>query len=99
MAVYALAALGFAAVWGVEIVNLFDPDFNEDRTLGDEFLTAQAIVGFFGVLLTVIAGGAGLAFATTAVRRWLVLVALSTACAFPLLAFWLFFLAGPAGSG
>ena len=97
MAVYAVAALWFAAIWVWGVVNLFDPNFNEDTTLGDDLLISQALVGFFGVLATVLAGGAGLAFARTAARRWLRWVAISTLCALPLFVSWIA-LAGPAGS-
>lgn len=98
IAVYALAALWFAAIWVSGVVDLFDPNFNEDKTLGDDFLIGQALVGFFGVLATLLASGAGLAFARSAARRWLPWVGLSTVCALPLFVFWLFVLAGPAGS-
>ena len=98
MALYALAALWFAGIWVLEVVDLFDPNFNEDRALGDELLIGQALVGCLGVLFTLVASGSGLAFARTTARRWLTWVGLITLCALPLLVFWLFFLAGPAGS-
>lgn len=98
MAVYAVAALSFAAIWALEAVDLFDPHFNEDKTLDDDFLIGQALVAFFGVLATLVTSGAGLAIARTADRRWLSWVGLGTVCALPLFVFWLFFLAGPAGS-
>ena len=42
MAVYAAAALVLAAIWVFGVVDLFDPNFNEDRTLSDDFLIGQA---------------------------------------------------------
>ncbi len=98
MAVYGVAALVVAAIWVLGVVDLFDPNFNEDRTLGDDLLISQALVGFLGVLATLVASGAGLAFARTATRQWLSWVGLSSLCAVPLFVFWLFVLAGPAGS-
>ena len=87
IAVYGLAALGFAAIWVVGVVELVDPNFNEDRTLGDYLLIAQAVVGLIGVLATLVASGAGFAFAGTATRRWLAWVGISSLCApFSLLA-------------
>ncbi len=98
IAVYALAALGFAAIWASGVVNLFDPNFSEDKTLSADLLIGQALVGFFGLLATLVASGSGLAFARTAARRWLPWVGFSTLCTVPLFVFWLFVLAGPAGS-
>lgn len=77
---------------------LFDPNFNEDKTLDSGFLVGQGLVALLGVLATVVAGGAALAIARTADRRWLPWVGLGTVSALPLLVFWLFALAGPAGS-
>lgn len=97
VAVYALAALSFAPIWVLEAVELFDPNFNTARDLGDDLLISQALLAFFGVLATLLASGAGLAFARTAARRWLRWVGISTFCAFTLFASWLV-LAAPAGS-
>ena len=98
MTVYAVAALVLAAIWVFGVADLFDPNFNEDRTLSDEFLIGQGAVGVLGVVAASIAGGAGLAFAGTATRRWLAWVGWGSVVAVPLFVFWLFVLAGPAGS-
>ncbi len=98
MAVYAVAALVLAAIWVFGVVDLFDPDFNEDRTLSDDFLIGQAAVGLLDAVAASVAGGAGLAFAGTATRRWLAWVGWGSVVAVPLFVFWLFVLAGPAGS-
>ena len=97
MAVYAPAALWFAAIWVSEAVELFDPNFNTEKDLGDDLLISQALLAFFGVLATLLASGAGLAFARTAGRQWLRWAGISTLCAFTLFASWLV-LAAPAGS-
>ncbi len=98
MSIYAVAAPGFAAIWVFEVVEVFEPNFNEDRTLSNELLIGQAVVGVLGVVATAVAGGAGLAFAGTATRRWLAWAGLGSVVALPLLVVWLFVLAGPAGS-
>ncbi len=97
MAVYAVAGLWFAAIWVLEAVELFDPNFNDARDLDDELLIAQALLAFLGALATLAISSTGLAFARSADRRWLARVGLSTLCGLTLLASWIA-LAGPAGS-
>ncbi len=95
---YALAALGFAAIWVHEIVAIFDPDFNEDRTLDRGEVVGQALVGFLGVSCVLVASGSALAYATTTARRWLTRMSGATLCAVLLFAFWVFAFALPAVS-
>lgn len=93
-----VGALLFGAEWVTEIVEVLQPDFNEDKAIGNDVLIAQAVVGFLGVAATWFAGASGLAYAGTAARSWLARGGVAVLVAVPLLAVWLFALALPAAS-
>ncbi len=71
LAVFGVAALAFAVLWTYAVLDALQPDFNPKGVSLDS-KRKIGLLGYFGVVASLIAAGSAFAYAKTAVRTWII---------------------------
>lgn len=87
--VFGVAAIAFSARWAYGVVEAFQPDFNDHGAPPAGYRRRIAILGFFGVVASLLAGGSALAYSRTPGRRWITGVVLGGLGAAGLFVVWI----------
>ena len=88
LGIVGLAAIAFSAAWASGVDEAFQPGFNDrgGPTAGDRLRIA--VLGFLGILSTLVAALSALAYARTAARKWATRAVLSGLSAAALFVVW-----------
>ena len=78
LGIVGIAAIGFSAEWASGVVEAFQPDFNEHGEPPAGYRWRIAVLGFLGILATLVAAFCAFAYVRTTVRKWITPVVLGT---------------------
>jgi hypothetical protein len=89
LAVSGVIALGLGVLWALGTGHALGSDFNTQRQVSKRELAGLVVLGLAGVLATLVAGIAGLAYAKTEAVSWLRPAAAGALLALPLGLAWI----------